>query len=472
MPRGPGDGASAGPRAPGAPHVDTIVGISTARGPAALAVVRLSGPDSLAILARLTPGLATPPARAPRLARICDPGGGARLDQALVTFFPGPASYTGEDLVEISGHGGWLAPALVMEACLAAGARAAEPGELTRRAYLNGKLDLVQAEAVLDLVSARSRAQHQAALHQLERGLSRRVAELRERLVGLEVLLVHHVDFPGEDDPPVPLERIVSEAEELASGLDRLLDTAPEGELLREGALTVLAGLPNSGKSSLFNALLGRERAIVTEVPGTTRDALEAVVSLEGFPFRLVDTAGIRETEERIEAMGVEVARRYLAQADLVLYCVEAGREPGGAEERFLREVEGPPIVLVRTKADLYTGGEAPRETRFATGAVTVSVESGEGLGELRQLLPGLVFRGMVACGADAPVLTRERHAREARVARDEVRAFAHALREGVPAEVAATHLRPAESALEEVLGVITSEEVLDRLFREFCIGK
>ncbi len=232
-----------------------------------------------------------------------------------MTLFAGPESYTGEDMVEISCHGGWLSPALILEACVECGARRAEEGEFTRRAFLNGKMDLLQAEAVLDLIEGRSRALHGTAIHQLERGLSERIGRLREGLVGLEALLVHHLDFPEEDEPPVPLEEILIRAEELAEVMDGLLRTAPEGELLREGALTVLAGRTNAGKSSLFNALLGEERSIVTEVPGTTRDALEAVVSLGGYPFRLVDTAGLRETEERVEKIGVEVAKRYLARS-------------------------------------------------------------------------------------------------------------------------------------------------------------
>jgi tRNA modification GTPase len=406
---------------------------------------------------------------------------GDEVDRALATLFPAPASYTGEDVVEISGHGGWLAPALVLDACVAAGARRAEPGEFTRRAYLNGKLDLVQAEAVLDLVQGRSHALHAAALHQLERGLSARISELREKLVHLEVLLAYHIDFPDEDEPPVPRERILAHARDVQASLEWLLATAPEGELLREGALSVLAGRPNAGKSSLFNALIGEERAIVTELPGTTRDALEAVVSLGGFPFRLVDTAGLRESDERVERLGIEVARRFVDRADLILLCVDGSAEDASVETRFIREVAARPIVIVNTKSDLAARrarsaleGIGPGEHGGAhvAGQVDLSVFSGEGLASLKELLPSLVYGGLVRSGGDVPVLTRARQTAAARVALDEVSAFAVALEAGVPAELAATHLRPAETALEELLGVISPEEVLDRLFREFCIGK
>ncbi len=417
-----------------------------------------------------------------------------------MTTFAAPRSYTGEDMVEISTHGGWLVPALVLEACVAAGAREAEPGEFTRRAYLNGKMDLVQAEAVLDVVESRSRALHGAALGQLERGLSERLSGLRERLVELEALLVHHIDFPEEDEPPVPLERIVDEGKAVAAALERLLRTAPEGELLREGAVTVLAGRPNSGKSSLFNALIGEERAIVTEVPGTTRDALEAVVSLGGFPFRLVDTAGLRETEERVERLGIEVAERYLRDADLVLFCHEGTGALGASELAFVDQwAEGGPVVLLRTKSDLDgmdgraedggvegvgEGGVDEEDVggkkvgghdggaKAPVARLRISVESGEGLEELRDLLPRLVYGGLVETDVEVPVLTRARQTRGVRRAFEEVEAFVRALEDGVPAEMAATHLRPAETALEELLGVIAPEEILDRLFREFCIGK
>ena len=457
---------------------DTIVAPATPPGASALAVIRLSGPFALPILLRLCPSLdAQPESRRAILTTARDPDTGRPLDQVLVTAFPGPGSYTGEDMVEISSHGGWLSPFLIQDACERLGARKAEEGEFTRRAYLNGKMDLLQTEAVLDLIEGRSKALHGAAVHQLERGLSRRIGELREGLIELEVLLIHHLDFPEEDEPPVPIVQILKRVRVLEETMDGLLRTAPEGELLREGAVTVLAGRPNSGKSSLFNALLGEERAIVTEVPGTTRDALEAVISLGGFPFRLVDTAGLRETEERVEKLGIEVARRYLEKSDLILFCAEAGRALDREEERFLREVGETPVVLIRTKKDETGEGwgrDVPGEKKGGNVRATLqlSVDTGEGLEELKELLPSLTYRGLVSLRGDVPVITRARHSQGISRALDEVRSFRMGLEAGLPAEVAATHLRPAETALEELLGVIPREEILDRLFREFCIGK
>jgi tRNA modification GTPase len=453
--------------------IDTIAAPGTATGLAALSVIRVSGPEAFRILARLCPDLnGTVPARRAVLATIVDPGTGATLDQGVVVRYEEPASYTGEDLVEISCHGGFLAPALVLEACLDAGARMAEPGEFTRRAYLSGKMDLIQAEAVLDLVEGRNRALHSRAVHQLERGLSNRISELREGVVGLEALLVHHIDFPEEDEPPVPMGGIISAGREIMGSMASLLVTAPEGELLREGALTVLAGRPNSGKSSLFNALVGWERAIVTEIPGTTRDALEAVVSIGGFPFRLVDTAGIRESEGQVEQLGIEVARRYLIKADLILFCADAGTPLSAEEEDFLQSLDARPVIHVRTKADRVPEQGAGAGEDAAPWMATVSVETGEGLEQLRALLPEIVFGGLVNIDSDVPVLTRARQTRGVRRARQEVEAFVNALEQDVPPELAATHLLSAKTALEELLGVILPEEVLDRVFREFCIGK
>lgn len=473
-------------------QIDTIASVSTAPGVGAIAVIRLSGPQALEVLEGLTPQESrAPESRRATLRELRDPEDGQLLDRAVVTVFREPASYTGEDMVELSCHGGRLVPELVLDACVRAGARRAEPGEFTRRAYLRGKLDLVQVEAVADLIDARSRALHRAALGQLDRGLSARIGELRDALVGLEAVLAHHIDFPEEDDAPVPVEDIGRRAEGLVRDLDELLATAPEGELLREGALTVLAGRPNVGKSSLFNALAGQERAIVTEIAGTTRDALEVVVQLGGFPFRLIDTAGLREAGETVERIGIEVTHRYLDKADLVLLCVSSAEGLSSDEKAFLDGLSDVPVVLVETKADLtgapgygskgeggVVGEAGPREwagggsSGTAADKLRVSARTGQGLDQLRQLLPELVYSAVVSVGTEVPVLTRRRHARGLERAREEVGAFRRGLEEGLPPEVAAAHLLPAKTALEEILGVISVEDVLDAVFAEFCVGK
>jgi tRNA modification GTPase len=467
------------------PEPDTIVALATPPGRGAVALVRLSGPNATQIFKRVAPrwrGGSKP--RCVFLTRVLDSDGGL-LDRVLVTFFQAPASYTGEDLVEISTHGGAFVPARVIGALETAGARLARAGEFTQRAYLNGKLDLVQAEAVRDLVDAQSAAMGRAAVHQIEGGLSRRLAAIRERLVGLEALLAHHIDFPDEDEPPTPVEDIVARGRDVARALRELLGTAEEGELLRSGALVVIAGRPNAGKSSVFNALVGRERAIVTPEPGTTRDALEAQVSFYGYPFRLVDTAGIREDAGNVERLGIEVARRYLRGADVVLLCASAEWGWGAEEDRFLSTLHADtPVVVLRTKADL---GEPPDDAagllRRSSGdgdlqdrikaVLSVSVVSGTGLDEVKSVLKDLVFRGLASAeGSFHLILTGRRQSEGVRRAMQEVEAFVEALERGVPAEMAATHLRPAESALEELIGVIRPDDVLERVFADFCIGK
>lgn len=503
--RGPSPPASGEP----ADHPDTIAAISTAPGPAALAVVRLSGPDVPAVAERLIGDV--PPVGSPSLRWLHDPGTGEPVDQVVVTLYRAPRSYTGEDMLELSCHGGTLAPQLVLDAALAAGARPAAPGAFTRRAYLNGKLDLLQAEAILDLVEGRSTVQHRVALHQLDRGLSKRIEELREAVVACEALLVYEIDFPEEDEGSLAPERVADAARDVLARIDRLLDTADQGEMLREGALSVIAGRPNTGKSSLFNALCGSERVIVTEEPGTTRDAVEALISLDGYPFRLVDTAGLREGAGRVERIGIEVARRYLASADLVLFCVEAGRPIAPEEAAFLADLLPEAVILVRTKADLAPRvtrvstapphpverrhGEASPATRgtrrapeaaHAAGAhlsgdpvaegaaveVPVSTLTAEGLADLRARLIERAFSGALPLAAEGAMVTRRRHARALRQARDELSGFLEARSGRLAPEVAATHLRAASEALEELLGVVAPEEVLTRVFSEFCIGK
>jgi len=337
---------------------------------------------------------------------------------------------------------------------------------------LNGKLDLLQAEATADLIDAGSPAQARRALHQLDRGLSTRLDELRTELLELEALIAYEIDFPDEDEGPVAPERVVHAWQVVRDRIARLLDTAPEGERLREGALLVIAGRPNAGKSSLFNALLGTERAIVTEIPGTTRDAVEAHAVLEGFPFRLVDTAGLRESDDRVERLGIEVSRKYLAAADLVIFCEESratgkGKRERDARDEFLAEVSAP-VVFAHTKSDL----EAPSDGPTVRPTVAVSVVTGAGLADLRRQLAEVAFGRLLVLGDVEPVVTRARHRGALERALGEVEAF-HAAREsGVDAAAAATHLRAAVGALDDLIGVVTPDDILDRVFASFCVGK
>jgi tRNA modification GTPase len=442
----------------------TIVAVATPPGRGALAVVRASGPAVPELARRL---LDPPPSSARRATRcVVRNDAGEMLDEVVATLYVAPHSFTGEDLLEVSTHGGVVAPVAVAAALVRAGAREAEPGEFTRRAVLNGKLDLLQAEAVGDLIDARSTAAYRVALRQLDGGLSRRVAGLRERVLALEALLAYDIDFPEEDDGPMPRGRIGAAADALVESLHGLLATATRGALVHDGALVVLAGAPNVGKSALFNALLGEARAIVTEVPGTTRDAIEAVLDLPGWPLRLVDTAGIRETTDVVERLGIETSERYLGRADVVLVCGDSAGSLAAATTAVLARTAAP-TLKVATKSDILPDDEAP------PADVRVSALTGRGIAEL---LAGIEARLAEAHGAprlDAPALTSARHRAAVAEATNELRAFAEAWQMGLlPASIAATHVRAAAAALTGLIGAVETDDVLDAVFRRFCVGK
>ena len=441
----------------------TIVAIATPMGRGALALVRASGSGVRVLAERLLDPVPSTPRHATHC--VVRDVSGTVIDDVVATLFIAPYSFTGEDLLEISTHGGLVVPAAVLVAAIHAGAREAEPGEFTRRAVLNGKLDLLQAEAIGDLIDARSSAAHRLALRQFDGGLSRRVLLLREQLLALEAMLAYDIDFPEEDDGPVPHTRIVQSAEELLVALDALLATGEQGMLVHDGALVVLAGAPNVGKSSLFNALLGEARAIVTEVPGTTRDAIEAVLDLPGWPLRLVDTAGMRDTADVVEQLGIETSSRYLARAAIVLACVDSYEALDTVTR--LREHTSAPIIVVATKSDLVS------YSTQITADVVVSAHTGEGLTTLLSVIEARLAGERGIPVLDAPALTRARHRVAVERATSELSQFLTAWYDDLlPASVSATHVRAAADALSELIGIVYVDDVLDVVFRSFCVGK
>ena len=452
---------------PGAHALDdgsTIVARATAGGRGALAIVRLSGPAVPVIAQMLLDPWPEEPRRA--IHAVARDASGAVLDDVVAVRYAAPRSFTGEELLEITTHGGPVAPAAVTAAAIAAGAREARPGEFTRRAVLNGKLDLLQAEAIGDLIEARSSAAHHMALRQLDGGLSRRIDGLRTRLLELEALLAYDIDFPEEDDGPVPRQAITSAATELLDALNGLLATGDQATLVHEGALVVLAGAPNVGKSSLFNALLGEARAIVTDVPGTTRDAIEAVLDLPRWPLRLVDTAGLRDTVDAVERLGIEVSSRYAAEAAVVIVCGDTPASIVSAVEA-VRTRSSSPMVLALTKADVAA------DAQLSGADIAVSAHTGRGLTQLLGLVEERITEAHGEPALDQPALTHARHRAAVGRAAEELRAFAEAWRHDVlPASVAATHVRAAAESLAELIGVVRTDDVLDVVFRRFCVGK
>lgn len=435
---------------------DTIAAISTPPGEGAVALIRISGPGARPILGKIF----RPEIPAPRRAacgRIHE--NGATVDQVLVTVFEAPASYTGEDMVEIGCHGGILLAAHILEIVLRQGARAADPGEFTQRAFLNGKMDLTRAEAVMDLIRARTPLALRAAAEQLQGRLGAEVSGIRADVLETVAHLEAWIDFPEEGIDPATGELLLEKISACISRIECLLSTAESGRVLREGVRVAIVGRPNAGKSSLLNRLLGMERAIVSPVPGTTRDTIEESACLRGILFRLTDTAGLRETQDPVEREGVDRARRTIEQADLVLHILDASAE---FDEPGLRERE----ILVANKIDLIASG-----TRLPAKALRVSSITGDGY-------PGLI-EAMVreTCGqhlsaGQSLAAVNARHKTLLESAAVSLHAAAALLRAGEPPELPAIDLRAALASVGQIIGAADTEEILGEIFGRFCIGK
>jgi tRNA modification GTPase len=435
---------------------DTIAAIATPIGRGGIGVVRVSGPKALQIAQALT---GRPPET--RKAFLCSmrDARGERIDEGIVLYFPAPHSYTGEAVLELQGHGGPVVMQALLAACLDAGARLAEPGEFTRRAFLEGKLDLAQAEAVADLIDAASREAARSALRSLKGDFSAAIGALNAQLTELRALIEAMLDFPEEEVDHLHVDDVASRLARVRAALENVLDKSRQGSLLRSGIHAVLAGRPNVGKSSLLNRLAGEERAIVTPVPGTTRDALREPVDIGGVPVILVDTAGLRPSSDEVERLGIERTRQELERADVVLAVFEAGE----AGEPLANLPAGAQRIDVFNKADLAPGFSPP-----STGgaAVLVSAKTGFGLDELR----GAILRaaGWSSTG-ESLFLARERHLRALETARKRLQAAAGQLRQW---EFLAEELRLAQDALGSITGEFTADDLLGEIFARFCIGK
>ena len=445
---------------------DTIAAVATPPGKGAIAIVRVSGPAVRAVAKRVVRARAPLPARQATPATLLDEAG-RPIDRGLALFFPAPASYTGEDVLELHVHGSPAVAREVMRALIAGGARHAGPGEFTRRAFLNGKLDLHEADAVADLIDAESRSAARAALANLGGGLASEVRRLRAELAGALERLAAAIDFP--DEVPDPDRRELDAAlANVVESLEELRRTGEAGRLVREGLHAAIVGPPNAGKSSLLNALLGQERAIVSELPGTTRDTIEESVTVGGVLVRLIDTAGIRSHADRLEAAGIERTRRALADARLAIVVIDGSRPLGGDEHAILAATSGRARVVFANKADL---GDAGARELEGTGAVSGSVRHGESLAALRSAIAAAGWGGELP-DLERPHLAALREFDAVAEALDALGRARATLGGGDPIDLATAELQRAFSALGHVSERIAAEEVLDGVFSRFCIGK
>jgi tRNA modification GTPase len=445
---------------------DTIVAIATPPGRGGLGVVRISGPDASRVAGAISDRREPLLARHATLATIR--GAGGARDQAVLTYFPAPHSYTAEDVVEISAHGSPLLLRSILGACIERGARLAEAGEFTLRAFLRGRIDLVQAEAVRDLVDAVTPLQARAAFDQLEGTLTQTIREIDAALFDLTARLEASLDFPEEGYHFVEPQGAAHEIEDVRAMVAALLCDAERGRLVREGAHVVIAGRTNAGKSSLFNALAGAGRAIVTDVPGTTRDLLTETVEIAGVPVTLVDTAGLRDTaSDVVEAEGIARAHAARAVAELLVVVLDASQPLNAKDRALLEEAATTRSVIVANKSDLPAAWDARRE---APAAVPASATSGSGLDDVRQAIVGVLAGGEPR--RDAPAITNVRHVELLNRASAALARAATAARQRTPEEFVLTDLHEARAALEEVTGGRTADDTLAAIFSRFCIGK
>jgi tRNA modification GTPase len=447
---------------------DTIAAIATPVGAGGIGIVRLSGPDALSILRVLWSGSTDLAPRTLCYGRVVDPASGQVVDEVLAAYMPAPRTYTRQDVVEINCHGGPAPLRRALDLCLAQGARLAGPGEFTLRAFLNGRIDLAQAEAVADLVEAKTDAGLRLAVAQLEGRLSDRIRGTRTRLLEALAWVAANVDFDEDEIPPYAIGQELEGARQV---LQALIEGAEQGIIYRQGIRTAIVGQPNVGKSSLLNALLRAERAIVTPIPGTTRDTLEETLNLHGIPLVLVDTAGIRsDTRDLAEDLGVERSRAALAQADLALLVVD-GSAPLTAEDRQIAELVGAkPAIVVVNKVDLPLQAsvddllpDAPR--------VDLSALTGTGLDSLERAIEDVVFAGQVMA-SDTSLVSHPRHRDVLRRAVEHVDAAIATRQAGLPTDLLSIDLAAAVNALGEITGETVSETLLETIFGRFCIGK
>ncbi|MRH44403.1 tRNA uridine-5-carboxymethylaminomethyl(34) synthesis GTPase MnmE [Aquibacillus halophilus] len=456
--------------------IDTITAISTPIGEGAIAIVRLSGQEAVPISNRLFQGVDLTKVNSHTIhyGKIIDPITNEVAEEVMVNVMRGPRTFTREDVVEINCHGGIASVNRLLELVLAEGARLAEPGEFTKRAFLNGRIDLSQAEAVMDLIRAKTDKAMNVALKQMDGRLSKLIQKLRQELLETVAHVEVNIDYPEYDDvEEMTHDMLIKKTNEVYHEIEKLLQMAKQGKILREGLSTAIIGRPNVGKSSLLNALVHENKAIVTDIPGTTRDVIEEYVNIRGIPLRLVDTAGIRETEDIVERIGVEKSRQVLKEADLILLVLNFGDELTEEDVNLFKVVEGLDIIVIVNKTDLEQKIDIDRIKKFANGrpVITTALIEEIGIDELEQAIANTFFAGELDAG-DLTYVSNVRHIQLLKQALQSLTDAMSGIEDGMPIDLVQIDITRTWELLGEIIGDTVQESLIDQLFSQFCLGK
>ncbi|AAU25801.1 tRNA uridine-5-carboxymethylaminomethyl(34) synthesis GTPase MnmE [Bacillus licheniformis] len=459
--------------------MDTIAAISTPMGEGAIAIVRMSGPEALAIADKVYKGprgkrLSSVDSHTINYGHIVDPETEKVVEEVMVSVLKAPKTFTREDIVEINCHGGLVTVNQVLQLVLREGARLAEPGEFTKRAFLNGRIDLSQAEAVMDLIRAKTDRAMNVAMNQMEGRLSSLIKRLRAEILETLAHVEVNIDYPEYDDvEEMTHKMLIEKATKVKKEIEALLTTSEQGKILREGISTVIIGRPNVGKSSLLNSLVHETKAIVTDIPGTTRDVIEEYVNVRGVPLRLVDTAGIRETEDIVERIGVERSRQVLKEADLILLVLNYSESLSDEDIKLFEATKGMDIIVIVNKTDLEQKLDLDRVRELAGNqpVVTTSLLKEEGIDELEEAIQSLFFTGAIESG-DLTYVSNTRHISLLHEAKRAITDALEGIENDVPIDMVQIDLTRCWEVLGEIIGDAVHESLIDQLFSQFCLGK
>jgi tRNA modification GTPase len=460
-------------------ELDTIAAISTPMGEGAIAIVRLSGDEAFDIGEKVFRGMKGTSMKefashTIHYGHIIDPDTEQVVEEVMVSVMRGPKTFTREDIIEINCHGGLVSVNKVLQLVLKHGARLAEPGEFTKRAFLNGRIDLSQAEAVMDLIRAKTDRAMNVALNQMEGRLSKLIRKLRQEILETLAHVEVNIDYPEYDDVEEMTHGVLMEkSKHVRDEIDKLIQTSEQGKILREGLSTVIIGRPNVGKSSLLNSLVHENKAIVTDIPGTTRDVIEEYVNVRGVPLRLVDTAGIRETEDIVERIGVERSRQVLKEADLILLVLNYADELTHEDEQLFEAVKGMDVIVIVNKTDLPQKIDLDRVRKLAKEhpLVTTALLEEEGIDELEEAISSLFFAGSLEAG-DMTYVSNSRHIALLNQASQAINEAINSVEMGTPIDIAQIDLTRTWELLGEIIGDSVHESLIDQLFSQFCLGK